>query len=74
MSITDILNDFLKEENMLQTISGRMSSGAFDFNIYDTKNKNNIKIAVNNSQIEIDAGFENQNVIALILSLQMLAK
>lgn len=66
MSITDILNDFLKEENMLQTISGRMSSGAFDFNIYDTKNKNNIKIAVNNSQIEIDAGFENQNVIALI--------
>lgn len=66
MSITNILNDFLQEENMLQTISGRMSSGAFNFNIYDTKNKNNVKIAVQNSQIEIDAGFENQNIIAII--------
>ncbi|MFA7107195.1 MAG: hypothetical protein WC154_07840 [Candidatus Izemoplasmatales bacterium] len=66
MSITNILNDFLQEDNMLQTISGRMSSGSFDFNIYDTKNKNNAKIAVHNSQIEIDGGFENQNIIAII--------
>lgn len=66
MSISKILDDFLNEEDMVQTISGRMSSGAFNFNIYDTKNKNNVKIAVHNSQIEIDAGFENHNVIALI--------
>lgn len=66
MSITNILDDFLEEEDMLQTISGRMGSGEFDFNIFDTKNKNNVKIGVRNSQIEIDAGFENQNVIALI--------
>ena len=66
MSITNILNDFLQEDNMLQTISGRMSSGNFDFNIYDTKNKNNAKITVHNSQIEIDGGFENQNIIAII--------
>lgn len=66
MSITNILNDFLSEENMIQTISGRMGSGIFDFNILDTKNKNNINISVQNSQIEIDGGFENQNFIAII--------
>ncbi|MGB4439793.1 MAG: hypothetical protein WBJ13_11375 [Sedimentibacter sp.] len=66
MSITNILNDFLSEENMVQTISGRMGSGVFDFNILDTKNKSNINIPVQNSQIEIDGGFENQNVIAII--------
>lgn len=66
MSITNILNDFLSEEDMVQTISGRMGSGIFDFNILDTKNKNNINISVQNSQIEIDGGFENQNAIAII--------
>lgn len=66
MSITNILDDFLGEENMVQTISGRMGSGIFDFNIFDTKNKNNINISVQNSQIEIDGGFENHNTIAII--------
>lgn len=66
MSIANILNDFLNEEDMVQTISGRMSSGVFDFSIFDTKNKNNIDISVQNSQIEIDGGFENQNIIAII--------
>lgn len=66
MSITNILNDFLGEEGMVQTISGRMSSGIFNFNISDTRNKNNINIPVQNSQIEIDGGFENHNAIAII--------
>lgn len=66
MSIANILDDFLGEENMVQTISGRMSSGIFDFSIYDTKNKSNIDINVQNSQIEIDGGFENHNTIAII--------
>ncbi len=68
INITNILDDFLDEENMIQTISGRMSSGIFDFNIFDTKNKNDINISVQNSQIEIDGGFENQNIIAIIES------
>ncbi len=66
MSIASILDDFLDEDDMLQTISGRMSSGSFNFDIFDTKKKENVKVSVQNSQIEIDGGFENQNVIAII--------
>lgn len=66
LSISKILDDFLNEDNMLQTISGRMSSGVFDFKINDTKSKKTTTINVYNSQIEIDGGFENHNVISLL--------
>ncbi|MBQ8418788.1 MAG: transcriptional regulator, partial [Clostridia bacterium] len=58
-----ILNDFLEDENILSTTSGRMSSGSFDFHI-DTYQ--GIKqITVNNSQIEIDAAYEGINYFSL---------
>lgn len=64
--ISGILDDFLEDDEFLHTISGKMSSGIFKFNIYDKKFKKYVNINVNNSQIEIDAGFENMNSICLI--------
>lgn len=64
MGITPILDDFLGEERLVQTISGRMGSGEFDFKI---GSKNNIhSISVKNSMIEIDGGFENRNIFTII--------
>lgn len=58
-----ILNDFLEDEHLASTVSGRMSSGKFAFNI-DTAI--GIKeIEVNNSQIEIDAAYEGINFLSL---------
>lgn len=35
MSITGILDDFLGEDRMVQTVSGRMGSGNFEFYVSD---------------------------------------
>ena len=32
-----IVEDFLQDEELVPTVSGRMSSGIFDFNIYNKK-------------------------------------
>lgn len=69
MSIAGILDDFLGEEDMVQTVSGRMSSGNFGFYIHDfkrTKKNDKPYIIVNNSQVEIDGGFENLNIFSII--------
>lgn len=68
MGIAGILDDFLGEEDMVQTVSGRMSSGDFSFCV-DSTNKacaDKKLINVQNSQVEIDGGFENHNVFSLI--------
>lgn len=66
-----ILNDFLEDDELVPTVSGRMSSGEFDFNI-DTKSgiKN---IAVSNSQIEIDAAYEGIQYLSLFEAKRDLA-
>ena len=58
-----ILNDFLEADELVPTVSGRMSSGGFRFNIdtaFGTK-----CITVNNSQIEIDAAYEGIHYLSL---------
>lgn len=57
--IAGLITDFLGED-AYQTLSGRMSTGCFDFTI------NNRTIIVENSQCEIDAGFESDNYLLLI--------
>lgn len=62
-NVCGILNDFLEDEALVPTVSGRMSSGGFGFNIdtsFGTK-----YVAVNNSQIEIDAAYEGINYLSL---------
>lgn len=68
MGIAGILDDFLGEEGMVQTVSGRMSSGDFSFCVDSTSKACADKklINVQNSQVEIDGGFENYNVFSLI--------
>lgn len=63
--ISGILNDFLEDEDLLPTINGRMSSEIFSFRI-KTVSGNNIKVDVNNSQIEIDGGYEGRKTFSLI--------
>lgn len=58
-----ILTDFLEDEDIVSTVSGRMSSGSFDFNIQTTKGQKTV--CVNNSQIEIDAAYEGLEYLSL---------
>ncbi len=61
-----VLADFLQDEGLLPTVSGRMSSGTFHFNIRNSLTKAFIPIQVENSQIEIDGGYEGYESLCLI--------
>lgn len=58
-----ILTDFLGERQLMPTVSGRMSSGAFDFRIRTGTGRQTV--SVNHSQIEIDAAYEGRDCLAL---------
>ena len=60
-----ILSDFLDEENLIPTVSGRMSSESFEFFIQNSNNSTISKVYVNKSQIEIDAAFEGIECLSL---------
>lgn len=62
--VSKILHDFTGEENLLPTVSGRMSSSSFVFDINSSKGL--FKVNVGNSQVEIDGGFEGDNSLNLI--------
>lgn len=74
MGIAGMLDEFLGEKGFRQTVSGRMASGQFEFSVDggpgkfamdDTKPCLN-RIHVNNSQVEIDGGFESRESFAVI--------
>lgn len=60
-----IVADFLGDEEIVSTVSGRMGSGVFGFNIGNLKKQSLSTVTVNNSQIEIDAAYEGINSLAL---------
>jgi len=62
--VSKILHNFTEEENLLPTVSGRMSSSSFSFDINSSKGL--FKINVGNSQVEIDGGYEGDNSLNLI--------
>ena len=62
--VSNILKDFTEDDNLLPTVSGRMSSSTFDFDINTTEGL--FKINVGNSQIEIDGGYEGDKSLNLI--------
>ena len=66
MGIAGILDDFLGEERMAQTVSGRMGSGSFEFQVKGNGDRCAYTIQVRNSQVEIDGGFEGKTSFALI--------
>jgi len=60
-----IIEDLLGEKTAY-TVSGRMSTESFDFNIINSFTNKPYSIKVENSQCEIDAGFESNNYFVLI--------
>jgi len=62
--VSDIIKDFVQDEEIKPTVSGRMSSSNFSF--YIKTKKSDLNIAVNNSQIEIDGGYEGESSLSLI--------
>jgi hypothetical protein len=58
-----LLSDFCDEELIL-TVSGRMRTGDFTYNVNDTV-RGTSEIAVSKAQIEIDAGYEGENAFTL---------
>ena len=60
-----IVADFLQEEALVATVSGRMGSGAFHFSINHVITNEPMRMDVRNSQIEIDAAYEGVNSLAL---------
>lgn len=61
-----ILADFLEEPSLYSTVSGRMGSETFSFDIFNTRKQENTHLKVNNAQIEIDAAVEGLESLALI--------
>lgn len=60
-----IVAEFLQDEDLVSTVSGRMGSGTFYFNIDNSSTNKRLQVQVNNSQIEIDAAYEGVKGLAL---------
>lgn len=60
-----IIADFMEDDDIMATVSGRMGSGLFSFDIRDVQDGQFRHIEVNNSQIEIDAAYEGVSSLAL---------
>ncbi len=62
--VSGILQHFTGEAELYPTVSGRMSSGKLSFEV--TAGGGRMAIEVDNSQMEIDGGYEGTNCLALI--------
>jgi hypothetical protein len=58
--------DQLMQEDVALTVMGRMSTGRFDYHINETRGGQPFALSVQNSQCEIDSGFEGPNVFAIV--------
>lgn len=63
--VSGILADFIEDEEIVPTVTGRMSSDAFCFYI-NTYSGSKFKVNVTNAQIEIDGGYEGLGTFSLI--------
>lgn len=68
-----ILRDFLGEDELYPTVSGRMGSGVFAFNIESSISDKTFSIDVRNAQIEIDGGYEGIESLAIFEAKRDLA-
>lgn len=69
-----IFSDFLEEQELYPTIYGRMGSGRFSFYINSCTEKNlGYEIAVDSSQLEIDAAYEGADCFAVFEAKNELA-
>lgn len=63
--LSNILDDFLCEDDSVSTFSGRMGTGKFYFFV-DRYTDIPLEILVENAQCEIDGGLENNNSVVII--------
>lgn len=63
--IARIIQDFTGESDLHSTVSGRMSSSSFDFNIDVDGQQDLLQLKVNRSQIEIDGGYEGNDSLII---------
>ncbi len=68
----NILHEFFEEDNLYPTISGRMTTDNFKFQINKNPEKSIIELEVKSSQIEIDGGFEGEKSLYLIEAKQII--
>lgn len=61
-----IIADFTGDVGIMPTVSGRMTSGNFDFNIKSICSEKKLLIKVKNSQIEIDGAYEGEKYLSLV--------
>ncbi|MDT0189107.1 type II restriction enzyme [Rothia terrae] len=59
--IGGVFSDFLGEESLEHTLSGRMTSGAFDLDMRGLPT-----LAITGSQMEIDGGYEGKGCLAIV--------
>lgn len=64
--VSGMLSDFLNDDALKPTISGRMGSGSFSYTISSDTEKKQLELDVKNAQIEVDGGFEGRTGLALI--------
>ena len=68
-----IIADFMEDTDIISTVSGRMGSGNFSFDILDTQTGEIRQVNVKNSQIEIDAAYEGVSSLAIFEAKRDLA-
>lgn len=59
-----VFNDFVGDEDMLPTTTGRMSSGDFSFCMHVGEGKQTVQI--HNAQMEIDAAYEGARYLTIV--------
>lgn len=64
--VSGIIHDFVEDEQLVPTVSGRMSSDTFNFKIKNIAMNNKMDVKVVNSQLEIDGGYEGIETLCLI--------
>ena len=68
--VSGIIEDFVQDEGLKPTVSGRMGSSVFDFKI-DSEKMGCLSVNVSNSQIEIDGGYEGIESLKSNLLLEL---
>lgn len=72
--ISGIIADFTGEDGLLPTVSGRMSSEAFNFLVRNAVTDQLVPISVLNSQLEIDGGYEGLDSLVIFEAKNSISK